>query len=74
MLERMRSIICEFVDVDPESITLDTNIRTDLGLNSLELVNLAVEIEEEFEAEIPDREATGLETVGDAIRVIEEYM
>ena len=31
MLERMRSIICEFVDVDPESITLDTNIRTDLG-------------------------------------------
>ena len=74
MLERMRSIICEFVDVDPESITLDTNIRTDLGLNSLELVNLAVEIEEEFEVEIPDREAMGLETVGDAIRVIEEYM
>ena len=74
MLERMRSIICEFVDVDPESITLDTNIRTDLGLNSLELVNLAVEIEEEFEVEIPDREAMGLETVADAIRIIEEYM
>ncbi len=74
MLERMRNIICEFVDVDPESITLDTNIRTDLGLNSLELVNLAVEIEEEFEVEIPDREAMGLETVGDAIRIIEEYM
>ncbi|MCH5197819.1 MAG: acyl carrier protein [Oscillospiraceae bacterium] len=74
MLERMREIICEFVDIDPESITLDTNIRTDLGLNSLELVNLAVEIEEEFEVEIPDREAMGLETVADAIRVIEEYM
>jgi acyl carrier protein len=73
MLERIREIICEFVDVDPESITLDTNIRTDLGLNSLELVNLAVEIEEEFEVEIPDREAMGLETVADAIRVIEEY-
>ena len=74
MLERMREIICEFVDIDPESITLDTNIRTDLGLNSLELVNLAVEIEEEFEVEIPDREAMGLETVADAIRIIEEYM
>ena len=74
MLERIRNIICEFVDIDPESITLDTNIRTDLGLNSLELVNLAVEIEEEFGVEIPDREAMGLETVADAIRIIEEYM
>lgn len=74
MLERMRNIICEFVDMDPESITMDTNIRTDLGLNSLELVNLAVEIEEEFDVEIPDREAMGLETVADAIRIIEEYM
>ena len=74
MLERIRNIICEFVDIDPEEITLETNIRKDLGLNSLELVNLAVEIEEEFDVEIPDREAMGLETVEDAIRIIEEYM
>ena len=74
MLAKMREIICEFVDIDPEAITLETNIRTDLGLNSLELVNLAVEIEEEFDVEIPDREAMGLETVADAIRIIEEYM
>ena len=39
------------------------NIRRDLGLNSLELINLAVEIEEEFDVEIPDREAMDLETV-----------
>ena len=74
MLEKMREIICEFVDIEPDAITPETNIRTDLGLNSLELVNLAVEIEEEFEVEIPDREAMGLETVADAIRIIEEYM
>lgn len=74
MLERIRDIICEFVDVAPEEITLDTNIRTDLGLNSLELVNLAVEIEEEFDVEIPDREAMELQTVADAIRIIEEYL
>ena len=41
-LERIREIICEFVDMDPASITMDTNIRSDLGLNSLELINLAV--------------------------------
>ena len=74
MLDRIRNIICEFVDIDPESITPETNIRTDLGLNSLELVNLAVDIEEEFDVEIPDREAMGLETVADAMRIIEEYM
>ena len=74
MLDKIRNIICEFVDMNPEDITLETNIRTDLGLNSLELVNLAVEIEEEFDVEIPDREAMGLETVADAIKIIEEYM
>lgn len=74
MLDKIRNIICEFVDMKPEEITLETNIRTELGLNSLELVNLAVEIEEEFDVEIPDREAMGLETVADAIKIIEEYM
>ncbi len=74
MLDKIRNIICEFVDINPDDITLETNIRTDLGLNSLELVNLAVEIEEEFDVEIPDREAMGLETVADAIKIIEEYM
>ena len=73
MLEKMREIICKFVDIPPEDITLETNIRHDLGLTSLELINLAVEIEEEFDVEIPDREAMDLETVADAIRIIEEY-
>lgn len=74
MLDKIREIICEFVDMDPKSITLETNIRKDLGLNSLELVNLAVDIEEEFDVEIPDKEAMSLETVADTIRVIEKYM
>ena len=73
MLDKIRTIICKFADVAPEDITLETNIRRDLGLNSLELINLAVEIEEEFDVEIPDREAMDLETVADAIRIIEEY-
>ena len=74
MLDKLRKIICEFVDIEPENITPETNIRRDLGLNSMELVNLAVEIEEEFDLEIPDREASNLETVADAMRVIKEYM
>lgn len=73
-LDRMKSIICDYTDLKPSDITEETNIRTDLSLNSLELVNLAVAIEDEFDVEIPDREALGLETVADAIAIIEKYM
>ena len=72
-LEKMRKVICEYANVKPEDITEKTNIRTDLALNSLELVNMAVAIEDEFEVEIPDREALGIETVGDALSLIEKY-
>ena len=72
-LERIRKVICEYANVEPESITEETNIRTDLALNSLELVNMAVAIEDEFETEIPDREALGIETIADALALIEKY-
>ena len=74
MLERLASIISEYSDIPAEEITEATNIRTDLGLNSLELVNMAVAIEDEFEVEIPDREALGIETVGDTLALIERYL
>ena len=74
MLERLQRIISEYTDIPAFEITEETNIRTDLNLNSLELVNLAVAIEDEFDVEIPDREALGIETVGDVITLIEKYL
>ncbi len=74
MLETLREVICRFVEIDPEKLTEDTNIRSELGLNSLELINIAVAIEDEFDVEIPDREVGNIETLGDAIKVIEKYM
>lgn len=74
MLERIRKVICNYVDIDPNSLTEETNIRSELGLNSLELINIAVAIEDEFDVEIPDREVSNIETLGDAIRIIEKYM
>ena len=47
MLERLRKVICEYADIPAEKITEETNIRTELGLNSLELINMAVAIEDE---------------------------
>ncbi|MBR5438575.1 MAG: acyl carrier protein [Clostridia bacterium] len=74
MLDRIREVICRYVSIDPEKLTEETNIRSELGLNSLELINIAVAIEDEFDVEIPDREVGNLETLGDAIRIIEKYM
>lgn len=74
MLETLREVICRFVDIAPEKLTEETNIRSELGLNSLELINIAVAIEDEFDVEIPDREVGNIETLGDAIKVIEKYM
>lgn len=74
MIDKLREIICRFVDIDPNSLTENTNIRTELGLNSLELVNIAVAIEDEFDIEIPDREVVNIETLGDAAKLIEKYM
>ena len=72
MIETLREIICDYDNVAPEDITEDTNIRRDLALDSLSLINLAVAIENEFDLEISDRDAMSLETVGDVIKIIEE--
>ncbi len=74
MFEQLKDVICRYVDVDPDKITPDTNIRSDLGLNSLELINIAVAIEDEFDLEIPDREVGNIETLADAVKIIEKYI
>ena len=73
MLEKLIEVICRYVDIDPAKLNENTNIRSELGLNSLELVNIAVAIEDEFEVEIPDREVMNIETLADAVRIIEKY-
>ena len=74
MLEKVIEVICRYVDIDPAKLNENTNIRSELGLNSLELVNIAVAIEDEFDVEIPDREVMNIETLADAVAIIEKYM
>lgn len=71
MYEKLIEILKEYVKVDAGKITEDTNLKGDLGLNSLQMVNMAVAIEDEFDIEISDREASDVETVGDVMRLIE---
>lgn len=67
MLDNIKTIICDFVNIDPQSLNDKTDLRVDLGLKSLDLVNLAVALEDEFSVEISDREISGISTIGDIL-------
>jgi acyl carrier protein len=69
--DRLKAIIHRDLHGDPERITPSASFRDDLGADSLESVGLVVAIEQEFDVEISDDEADGIETVGDALAVIE---
>lgn len=71
MIDKLTQIIRN--STGDNSIVIDENtvLLSDLGMNSLELVNLVCEIEDEFDIEIPDRAIKGFKTVGDVVRFIE---
>lgn len=71
MLEKIIAILSEYTVVDPEKITEKTNFKNDLALDSLQLINLAGAVEEEFNITLSDRDAMNLLTVGDVIRFVE---
>ena len=64
MLDKIRDIICGFVDVEPEEITEDSKLTTDLGLCSLDLAMLSAEIESEFGVSITAKTFATAKTVG----------
>lgn len=70
--ERVIAIVADRLNVPREQITLETSFTTDLSADSLDIVELVMEIEDEFGISIPDEEAENIKTVGDAVRYIEE--
>ncbi len=72
MIEKLTKIICEHTGNNDIAINKDTVLIADLGLNSLDLVNLACIVEDEFDIEIPDRAIKDFKTVGDVITFIEK--
>lgn len=71
MFERTVNILEEYVEVDCE-ITKDSALVDDLGLSSLEVINIVAAFEDEFDIEIPDRIIPTLRTVGDIVKYLEE--
>ena len=72
--ERVHNIVCEQLGTTRDKITAETSFINDLGADSLDTVELVMELEDQFELSIPDEEAEKIKTVGDAIRFIEENL
>src|SRR5437764_2560041 len=69
--ERVIDIVCENLGVNKEQVTRKTSFIEDVGADSLDIVELIMELEEEFEINIPDEQAEKIKTVGEAIDYIE---
>lgn len=68
---KVKAIIVDKLGVDEKDVTMEASFTTDLGADSLDTVELIMELEKEFDVQIPDEEAEKIATVGDAIKFIE---
>ena len=68
--KKLQEIIAEVLNVDPEEITMDTTFVDDLGADSLDVFQIIMGIEEEFDIEISNEDAEKIVTVGDAVEQI----
>ena len=74
IFERMQRIIVEQLGVEKDQVTLNSSFVDDLGADSLDIVELVMAMEEEFDMQIPDEEAERIRTVGDAVKFVQEKM
>ena len=72
--EKLKKIIAEVLNVDEEEITMETTFVDDLGADSLDVFQIIMALEEEFDIEIPNEEAEKIVTVGDAVEQIKNAL
>lgn len=70
--ERVKQVIVDQLGVDEEAVTMEASFVEDLGADSLDIVELIMGLETEFDIEIPDEEAEKISTVGDAVNYLKE--
>lgn len=71
-LEQIKKILAEQFSMNEDDITMDTSFTEDIGADSLDLVELVMALEQEFDLEIDDEEVEKIKTVGDAVRYIKD--
>lgn len=71
MLEELKVIICEYVDVNPEDITEDSRFVEDLGFTSYDFMSMVGELEDKYDIEVNERDVIQVRTINDAVRYIQ---
>lgn len=71
IFEKVKEIIVKELRLDPEKVTLEANLTTDLGADSLDAVEVIMALEDEFDLAFSEEAATSIKTVGDIVSYIE---
>ncbi len=73
MLEKIKEMVADSLGVDAETITEESSFKEDLGADSLDLFELVMALEEEYDVEIPTEDLENIATVGDVVKYIESH-
>ena len=72
IFDKVKDLVVDQLDADEDKVTLDANIQDDLGADSLDVVDLVMALEDEFDVEIPEDQVENIKTVGDIVKFIED--
>ena len=72
IFERIQEYLADQLDVEPEKITLNSDIVNDFGADSLDVIDMITTLSDEFGVDIPDEEIENFHTVGDVVAYVEE--
>lgn len=73
IFQKLKTIVVDQLGVNEENVTMEVTFVDDLAADSLDIVELVMTIEEEFDLEIPDSDAERIVTIGDVVKYIEEH-
>lgn len=74
VLDKMKDILVEQLECNPEDITMESLLVDDLGADSLDAIDIVMSVEDTFKVEVPDEIIKKIETVGDIVNYIEDHI
>ena len=72
VFEKIKKILIDQLDADEDAVTMEASITDDLGADSLDLADIVMSIEEEFDIEVPDDQLVNIKNVGEIVKYIED--
>lgn len=74
VFEKVKTIIADQLAIDEDSITMESNVIDDLGADSLDVVDVLSQLQDEFSIDVPDSEIENMKTIGDIVNYIENNL